>query len=87
MLESLFSKVAGLEACFPMNFAKLLRTFLTEQLWWLLLIILSLSIYIYRERERICICITSFRYKCDYLCETLLKTNVATDEGKDRNEM
>ena len=52
MLESLFSKVAGLEACFPMNFAKLLRTFLTEQLWWLLLIILSLSIYIYRERER-----------------------------------
>ena len=33
------------------------------------------------------ICITSFRYKPDYLCETLLKTDVATDEGKDRNEM
>ena len=33
------------------------------------------------------ICITSFRYKRDYLCETSLKTNVATDEGKDRNEM
>ena len=25
-------------------------------------------------------------YKRDYLCETSLKTNVATDEGKDRNE-
>ena len=26
-------------------------------------------------------------YTCDYLCETSLKTNVATDKGKDRNEM
>ena len=27
-------------------------------------------------------------YMCDdYLCEISLKTNVATDEGKDRNEM
>ena len=24
-------------------------------------------------------------YTCDYLCETSLKTNVVTDEGKDRN--
>ena len=23
----------------------------------------------------------------DYLCKTLLKANVATDEGKDQNEM
>ena len=25
--------------------------------------------------------------QCDYLCENSLKANVATDEGKDRNEM
>ena len=49
MPESLFSKVAGLRAatllkkglwyrCFPVNFAKFLRTpFLIEHLWWLLL--------------------------------------------------
>ena len=24
--------------------------------------------------------------QCDYLCKTSLKANVATDEGKDRNE-
>ena len=49
VLESLFKKVAGLEArksikerlqhrCFPVNIAKFLRTaFSIEQLWWLLL--------------------------------------------------
>ena len=49
MPESLFYKVAGLRPatllkrrlwhrCFPVNFAKLLRThFFTENLWWLLL--------------------------------------------------
>ena len=26
------------------------------------------------------------RYQMDYKCETLLKANVATDEGKGRNE-
>ena len=45
----------------------------------------DISIYIYSMVNTICI--TSFRYKRDYLCETSLKTNVATDEGKDRNEM
>ena len=51
----LFNKVAGLRPatllkkrlwhrCFPLNFAKFLRTpFLTEHLWWLLLIVDKLS--------------------------------------------
>ena len=40
MLESVFSKVAGLKArCFPLNIAEFLRTsFFIEHLWWLLLI-------------------------------------------------
>ena len=57
MLQSLFNGVAGPEACgfikerlqyrcFPVNFAKFLRTrFFTEQLQWLLLIILNYTIY------------------------------------------
>ena len=27
----------------------------------------------------------TFKDSCDYLCETSIKTNVATDEGKGRN--
>ena len=50
MPESLFNKVADLRpatllkkrlwrTCFPVNFVKFLRTsFLTEHLWWLLLV-------------------------------------------------
>ena len=50
MLKSLFDKVAGPEACFPVNFAKLLRTrFFTEQLRWLLLIFLD-YIILYQTR-------------------------------------
>ena len=57
MLHSLFNEVAGPEACgfikerlqyrcFPVNFAKFLRTrFFTEQLRWLLLIILNSIIW------------------------------------------
>ena len=41
MLEFVFSKVTGPEACLPMKFAKLEDTFFTEQLRWLLLIILD----------------------------------------------
>ena len=38
VFESLFNKVAGLKACFPVKFAKFLRaTFFTEHLLWLLL--------------------------------------------------
>ena len=52
-----FNKIAGLslqlyekrdsDTCFPVNFAKFLRTpFLTEHLWWLLLIIwLAITFY------------------------------------------
>ena len=46
MLESLFNNVAYPEACFPVNFAKLLRT---EQLRWLLLVILD-YIILYQTR-------------------------------------
>ena len=53
MLESLLSKVAGSKVCFPMNFAKLLRTrFLQNSLLfyrWLLLIILD-YIILYQTR-------------------------------------
>ena len=57
MLESLFHKVTGPEACyfiknrlqyscFPVNFIKVLRTrFFTEQLQWLLLNILNYMIW------------------------------------------
>ena len=50
MLEYLFNKVVGPEACFSVNFAKLLRTcFFIEQLRWLLLIILD-YIILYQTR-------------------------------------
>ena len=50
MLESLFNNVAGPEACFPVNFAKLSRKrFFTEQLQWLLLVILD-YIILYQTR-------------------------------------
>ena len=43
MLESLFNKVAGPKAWFPVNIVKIFKdTFFTEQLRWLLLIILDL---------------------------------------------
>ena len=47
LCQSLFNKVAGLlkrrieHRCFPVNFAKFLRTpFFIEHLWWLLLLLL-----------------------------------------------
>ena len=50
MLESLFNKVAGLEAFFTVNYAKTFKeTFFTEQLRWLLLIILDYVI-LYQTR-------------------------------------
>ena len=50
MLESLFNKFAGLEAFFPVNYAKTFKeTFFTEQLRWLLLIILDYVI-LYQTR-------------------------------------
>ena len=45
MLESIFNKFAGPEACFPLNFER----FFTEQLRWLLLIILDYTI-LYQNR-------------------------------------
>ena len=49
MVESLFNKVAGPEASFPVNSAKLLTTLFTAQLRRLLLIILG-YIILYHTR-------------------------------------
>ena len=58
MPESLFNKVADLRpatllkkrlwrTCFPVNFVKFLRTsFLTEHLWWLLLVGITKTTYL-----------------------------------------
>ena len=51
------------------------------------MILILFQHFLYKQQTNKLSVQTLFRYKRDYLCETSLKTNVATDEGKDRNEM
>ena len=57
LCQSLFNKVAGLlkrrieHRCFPVNFAKFLRTpFFIEYLWWLLLLLLKYIMHFFVDR-------------------------------------
>ena len=64
MLESLFNKVAGPKACFPVNFAKLSRApFLQNSFGWIILdyIILYQTRTTYPLSRRITLTLYEFR--------------------------